>query len=95
MWFLRHLARAVHKRKGSPSYHGGQLGDHVTQCVDVALIPRVSFAQIHSQLAELHLARRSMILEEEKHTAQDSQLLHLLVMHGIISLKERVKDTRS
>lgn len=73
--FLTHRTRAVHKRKGSPSYHGGQLGDHVTQCVDVALIPRVSSPQIHSQLAEFHLARHSMILEAEKHTAQDSQLL--------------------
>lgn len=52
-----------------PSYHGGQLGNHVAQRVDVALVPRVSSAEVPGHLAEVLLACGTMVLQE-KHTAQ-------------------------
>lgn len=52
-----------------PSYHGGQLGNHMAQRVDVALVPRVDSAQVPGHLAELLLAGGSVVLQE-KHTAQ-------------------------
>lgn len=52
-----------------PSYHCGQLGNHVAQRVDVALIPWVSPAQVPGHLAEVLLACGSVVLQE-KHTAQ-------------------------
>lgn len=56
-----------------PSYHGGQLGNHVAQSVDVALVPRVGSAQVLSHLAELLLAGGSVVLWE-KHTAQSMSM---------------------
>lgn len=35
------------------SYHGGQLGDHVAQGVDVALVPGVGPAQVPGHLTQL------------------------------------------
>lgn len=54
-----------------PSYHGGQLGNHVAQRVDVALIPRVGPAQVRGHLTELLLAGGSLVLRK-KHTAQSA-----------------------
>lgn len=54
-----------------PSYHGGQLGNHVAERVDVALVPRVGSAQVPGHLAELLLAGDSVVLWE-KHTAQST-----------------------
>lgn len=51
------------------SYHGGQLGDHVAQRVDVALIPGVGSAQVPGHLAEL-LGAGSSVGLQEKCTAQ-------------------------
>lgn len=52
-----------------PSYHGGQLGNHVAERVDVALVPRVGSAQVPGHLTELLVAGGGVVLRE-KHTAQ-------------------------
>lgn len=56
--------------EGFISYHGGQLGDDVTQGVDVALVPGVSPAQVPGHLTQLLGA--SVVLWG-KHSSQSLQ----------------------